>query len=78
MVNEVIKAAEALRAETALAVGSFFTVVNLGVWAAGRWVFASRRHAEDLEYRRQAEARAAVNAERTRIARELHDSSPIR
>ncbi|GGM19805.1 two-component sensor histidine kinase [Micromonospora sonchi] len=71
--NDVANAAEPLREATAVAVGLFFLVVNLGVWTAGRWVYASRQQMEYLEYRRQVEAREAVNAERTRIARELHD-----
>ncbi len=71
--NDVANAAEPLREATAMAVGLFFLVVNLAVWAAGRWVYASRQQMEHLEYRRQVEAREAVNVERTRIARELHD-----
>jgi signal transduction histidine kinase len=53
------------------------TIYNLlfyaGVWWVGRGVRASRLHAADLDFRRRVEAEQAVLAERTRIARELHD-----
>ncbi|GAB1690995.1 sensor histidine kinase [Krasilnikovia sp. M28-CT-15] len=51
----------------------FFTVVGLLVWGLGRWARASREHARELERRRLAAASAAVEVERSRIARELHD-----
>jgi signal transduction histidine kinase len=58
----------------------FFWVLLVGAWPVGR-AFRVRaeavdtlsRRAEHLQERREAEARAAVAAERGRIARELHD-----
>ena len=54
--------------------------VMLGVWALGRWVRSRRREldqlaeeATGLRQTREAATRAAVAAERARIARELHD-----
>ncbi|GGP78377.1 sensor histidine kinase [Saccharothrix coeruleofusca] len=52
---------------------AFYLVLYGCAWAAGRWVRMSRQHADDLAFRRRAEAREAVLEERTRIARELHD-----
>lgn len=51
----------------------FYLLVYGCVWAGGRWARLSRQHADDLEFRRRVEAHEAVVAERTRIARELHD-----
>jgi signal transduction histidine kinase len=50
-----------------------WAIVDCMVFGVGRWAGASRRHARHLEQRRQAAAREAVAAERSRIARELHD-----
>jgi signal transduction histidine kinase len=58
----------------------FVTVVFGGAWLLGRALRGRGQHAEELERRaaqleadQQAQARAAVAAERARIARELHD-----
>lgn len=56
-----------------LAAAAYLTLLPLSVWATGRWVRTSRERAEDLEARRELEARQAVVEERGRIARELHD-----
>ncbi|ONI84715.1 hypothetical protein ALI22I_29835 [Saccharothrix sp. ALI-22-I] len=61
------------RMTAAYATLAFYLLVYGCVWAAGRWVRLSRRHAEDLEFRRRVAAQEAVVGERTRIARELHD-----
>ncbi|GGQ86340.1 two-component sensor histidine kinase [Couchioplanes caeruleus subsp. azureus] len=58
---------------TLVANSVFSALLTITVWGIGRWVGASRRHARDLECRRQVAAREAVAAERQRIARELHD-----
>lgn len=52
---------------------SMFYLLFTGVsWASGCWVRASRA-AEEQDKRQLAEAHEAINAERKRIARELHD-----
>jgi signal transduction histidine kinase len=58
----------------------FVTVVFGGAWLLGRALRGGGQHAEQLAQRaaqleadQQAQARAAVAAERARIARELHD-----
>jgi signal transduction histidine kinase len=52
---------------------ALFGLLTGSVWCTGRWAQVSRLHTAELEHRRQVEAREAVVAERTRIARELHD-----
>jgi signal transduction histidine kinase len=59
---------------------AFVTVVFGGAWLLGRALRGRGQHAAELEQRaarlqaeQQAQARAAVTAERARIARELHD-----
>ena len=54
--------------------------LSVATWAVGRALAgrgadadAARERADELERRREADARAAVLEERTRIARELHD-----
>jgi signal transduction histidine kinase len=52
---------------------SIFLVITLvGAWGAGRVTRASKQHVEELERERET-VREAVAAERSRIARELHD-----
>lgn len=58
----------------------FLTLGVIGVWAIGRSVRSRRRYTTELEERaerlertREAEVRAALAEERSRIARELHD-----
>jgi signal transduction histidine kinase len=47
-------------------------VATIGAWALGRVTLANREHVEELERERET-VREAVAAERSRIARELHD-----
>jgi signal transduction histidine kinase len=47
-------------------------VATVGAWALGRATLANRQHVEELERERET-VREAVAAERSRIARELHD-----
>jgi signal transduction histidine kinase len=49
------------------------TTVVLALAYGSAWIAGRRRRQTDLEHRRQLEAREMVIAERTRIARELHD-----
>ncbi|MBB5872675.1 signal transduction histidine kinase [Allocatelliglobosispora scoriae] len=51
----------------------FYALLSTGVWALGLLAGRSRRRLADSEQRRLGEARAAVDAERQRISRELHD-----
>ncbi len=57
------------------AVAAVYGLLDLATWAAGRWGAgaAARSRARELEASRTAMAAAAVDAERLRIARELHD-----
>ena len=50
-----------------------YSLFNVGAWLLGRWVHANRRKVLVLEQQRQVAAREAVTAERSRLARELHD-----
>ncbi|MGH3693951.1 MAG: sensor histidine kinase [Pseudonocardiaceae bacterium] len=50
----------------------FLVLMTVAAWCAGRVTQASARHVHKLEQERKT-ARAAVFAERRRIARELHD-----
>lgn len=50
----------------------FICLITIAAWAAGRMTQARRRHVQQLERERET-AREAVDAERKRIARELHD-----
>ena len=62
-----------VRQQTALANAAFLAVVDAVVYGIGRWVHANRLRAREADRRRLAAAREAVAAERSRIARELHD-----
>ena len=54
--------------------GSFYlTLVSVTPWGLGYWAQRRRRGAQGLEQERAESARRAVAAERTRVARELHD-----
>ena len=57
------------------AVALVYSLLDIATWAAGRWgsSAAARARARELEASRVALAAAAVDAERLRIARELHD-----
>jgi signal transduction histidine kinase len=50
----------------------FLVIATIGAWGAGRVTRASKQHVEELERERET-VREAVAAERSRIARELHD-----
>jgi signal transduction histidine kinase len=50
----------------------FLVIATVGAWGAGRVTRASKQHVEELERERET-VREAVAAERSRIARELHD-----
>ncbi|RJQ82581.1 sensor histidine kinase [Pseudonocardiaceae bacterium YIM PH 21723] len=52
---------------------ALYLLIYTACFAVGRWRQRSRRLVESLEERRERSAREAVQAERTRIARELHD-----
>src|SRR5207302_1460805 len=51
----------------------FFWALLAAAWPLGRAFRRREQAVEDLRREREAEARAAVTAERARIARELHD-----
>ncbi|MGH3822671.1 MAG: sensor histidine kinase [Pseudonocardiaceae bacterium] len=51
---------------------TFLVIITLGAWGAGRVTRASQQHVLALESERET-VREAVAAERSRIARELHD-----
>jgi signal transduction histidine kinase len=67
-------AAAADRAATLVVNTTFYLILSLTVWGIGSRVRSARRHADDLEYRREMATRDAVHAERGWIARELHDT----
>jgi signal transduction histidine kinase len=50
----------------------FLVIATVGAWGAGRVTRASKQHVQELERERET-VREAVAAERSRIARELHD-----
>jgi signal transduction histidine kinase len=50
----------------------FLVIATAGAWGAGRVTQASKQHVQELERERET-VREAVTAERSRIARELHD-----
>lgn len=50
----------------------FLLIATVGAWGAGRVTRASKQHVQELERERET-VREAVAAERSRIARELHD-----
>ena len=64
-----------LSAFAVTAVALVYGLLDIATWAAGRWgsSAAARARARELEASRAALAAAAVDAERLRIARELHD-----
>lgn len=50
----------------------FLVIATVGAWGAGRVTRANQQHVQELERERET-VREAVAAERSRIARELHD-----
>jgi signal transduction histidine kinase len=56
-----------------VAVATVYVLLDVATWAAGRRGAAARARADYLEASRAAVAAEAVEAERQRIARELHD-----
>ncbi len=54
-------------------IATLYAVLDGAVWAAGRWAADARARARQLVETRAAMAAEAVNVERLRIARELHD-----
>jgi signal transduction histidine kinase len=71
--NQVDAAGTDQRISTLLGSAMVFSLLMGISCAAGLWVHGSRRQTAELERRREASAREAVDAERARIARELHD-----
>jgi signal transduction histidine kinase len=69
LANQVDRFEPDQQVSVALGFAAFNGLLYGAAWIAGRWARTSRQHAADLERRR----REAVNAERVRIARELHD-----
>jgi signal transduction histidine kinase len=73
------EAAEARTLGTSLSTATFVAIILLygicfgGAAVIGRWVRGSRLQIDTLEERRKLAAAEAVAAERSRIARELHD-----
>jgi signal transduction histidine kinase len=55
-----------------IATAVFLLIVTIAAWGTGRLTRASQLHVQQLERERET-VREAVAAERTRIARELHD-----
>ncbi|MGH3915667.1 MAG: sensor histidine kinase, partial [Pseudonocardiaceae bacterium] len=56
-----------------LVAATMLSLFNIGAWLFGRWVHANHQKLLLMEQRRAAAAREAVAAERSRLARELHD-----
>jgi signal transduction histidine kinase len=54
---------------------TLLSLVNAGAWSLGRWARAHHERLELIERQRRREAQEALTAERTRIARDLHDSA---
>jgi signal transduction histidine kinase len=52
---------------------TLLSLVNAGAWSLGRWARAHHERLELIERQRRREAQEALTAERTRIARDLHD-----
>jgi signal transduction histidine kinase len=52
---------------------TLLSLVNAGAWSLGRWARAHHERLDLLERQRRREAQEALTAERTRIARDLHD-----
>lgn len=52
---------------------TLLSLVNAGAWSLGRWARAHHERLNMLERQRRREAQEALTAERTRIARDLHD-----
>ena len=52
---------------------TLLSLVNAGAWSLGRWARAQREQLDLIEQQRRREAHEALAAERTRIARDLHD-----
>jgi signal transduction histidine kinase len=52
---------------------TLLSMVNTGAWSLGRWARSHAGRLELLERHRRQEAQEALTAERTRIARDLHD-----
>src|SRR5262249_42148578 len=58
--------------KTLIATTAFLLIVTIAAWGTGRVTRASQLHLRELERERET-VREAVSAERSRIARELHD-----
>ena len=71
--DEVRSSPEVDRLSVAVFVGISYVLVVLVAAGIGRWARAARERLHLMDERRQQEARRAVEAERLRVARELHD-----
>jgi signal transduction histidine kinase len=73
ILEELHHAPPAKREGVAVAATIFFVGIYLVAYVIGQWVRGNRQQVSDLERRREVAAKEAVAAERSRIARELHD-----
>jgi len=71
--DEVRVSPEVDRVSVAVFLGVSYALVVLVAAGIGRWARAARERLVLMDERRQTEARQAVEAERLRLARELHD-----
>jgi signal transduction histidine kinase len=71
--DEVRVSPEVDRVSVAVVVGVSYALVVLVAAAIGRWARSARERLRLMDERRQLEAALAVEAERLRLARELHD-----
>jgi signal transduction histidine kinase len=73
VVEETRRASASQRGEVAIIAAVIYAGLVFMAAMIGYWVSQSRRRMLELEERRRAAAREAVQSERARLARELHD-----